>query len=430
MANPPAHGMPPTEDVILGAEPCTPATPVVLVATDGRITSHALSGRRTFIIGRSPEADVLVNEPWISRRHARLDLGPPHRLADLGSANGTRYRGRQLSEREVVELVEGEIVELGRTILLLPRADREPEILPVLGSGAMETARALTARLATTEISILFLGETGVGKQVLAERAHRASRRAAGPFVAVNAANLAGDRLEAELFGEGRPGLLDLASGGTLFLDEVAELSPTAQAKLLHVLERNAASRLGPGPGPTPLDVRFMSATNRNLRSELEAGRFRADLFFRLNGISIYLPPLRERRHEVRGLADELLQVASTSAGRDPPRWSDDALGLLDRHDWPGNVRELRQAVERAVALHEDGIVTAADLCIELSETTRSGQSLRAEVGELEEARIRRALEACGGNQSAAAKILGMSRNTLIARIRAYGLPRPQRRGD
>ena len=418
MANPPAQGIAPTEDLVLGTARSAPA---LLVATDGRLTAHALAGRRSFVIGRSPEADILINEPWISRRHARLDLGPPHRLADLGSANGTRHRGRLMSTREVVELVEGEVVELGRTLLLLPRPASPPEATSAGGS-AMDTARALVARVAPTDISILFLGETGVGKQVLAERAHRGSRRAGGPFVVVNAATLDDDGALSGLLG-------DPAAGGTLFLDEVAELSGRAQAKLLHVLQRSpTGARRIIGPEPAPPDVRFMSATNRNLRAEVESGRFRSDLFFRLNGISIHLPPLRERRGEVRPLADELLQAAATRAGRELPSWSDEALGVLERHDWPGNVRELEQTVERAVALDDDGVVSAADLCLEVAEASRSTHSLRAEVGELEEARIRRALETCGGNQSAAAKLLGMSRNTVIARIRAYGLPRPHRR--
>jgi len=411
-----ADRLPPTEELVPGPE--RPA-PTLLVASEGRLTSHTLRPGQRLVIGRALDCDIRVDDVGVSRWHARVIVGSPIQLEDLGNANGVHYRGRTLAQGDIVPLAADEVVAFGdgRTLILVRDASAAPT---AVAGRAMATAHALVERVAATELPLLFLGETGAGKQVLAEAAHRASRRP-GPFVRVDAAGLSDERFDAEVLGVAGPGpgLVAQAAGGTLFLDEVAELSPHMQRRLLHLIEPQRAPSAG-APG-----VRFMAATNRNLRDAVAAGRFRADLLFRINGVSIVVPPLRERGDELRALADELL--AAACAGRDRPAWTPGARAAMAAHDWPGNVRELAHAIERAVAVHDGGVIDAADLGLERAAGDAEPR-LREELGGLEEKRIREALDHCGGNQSAAARLLGISRNTLIARIRSYGLPRPQGR--
>jgi DNA-binding NtrC family response regulator len=339
---------------------------------------------------------------------------------------------------------------------------------PAADEDGMPQLHRLVERIARGTINVLILGETGAGKEVLAERVHRLSPRARWPFLRLNCAALSETLLESELFGHERgaftgavtakQGLLETAEGGTVFLDEVGELPMSIQVKLLRVIEERQVLRVG-GLKPRPIDVRFIAATNRDLELEVAHGAFRQDLFFRLNGVALVVPPLRDRVSEIEGLA----RLFASQAGRQleqaiAPEIAPAALDLLLGYVWPGNIRELRNVMERAVLLSPDGRITPAHLPVEKMRATRavparpdttpppqpsaapqqqptgglhdSGDDvdrLRQRIDELERDRILDALARCGGNQTKAAKMLGLPRRTLVSRLGKYGVPRPRK---
>ncbi len=310
----------------------------------------------------------------------------------------------------------------------------------------MQALHKLVARVAAADISVLLQGETGVGKEVIAELLHRQSARAQKPFVKLNCAALTETLLESELFGHERgaftgavqtkPGLLEVAEGGVLFLDEVGELLPSTQAKLLRVLDERKLTRVG-GVTPRAIDIRIVSATNRDLEAEVRAGTFRLDLLYRLNAMSIIIPPLRERVAEIVPLARRFLGGIAGKLGRPVPRLTEAALALLRGYGWPGNVRELRNVIERALILSTDGVIDARDLPEDKMRTTfpvpaaaptsaiepASEPTIPAD----ERQQILDALETCNNNQTHAAKLLGVSRRTLINKIEKFSLPRPRK---
>jgi transcriptional regulator with GAF, ATPase, and Fis domain len=298
---------------------------------------------------------------------------------------------------------------------------------------------------------------------LLAAMVHALSPRAGKPYVCLNCAALPEQLLESELFGhergaftgarQAKPGLLEAAEGGTVFLDEVGEMPLAVQAKLLRALDQNEVLRVG-ALKPRRIDVRFVAATNRDLEAEVARGTFRQDLYYRLNGVALVVPPLRERMIEIAPLARMFAAEAARRLGRDvEPPLDDAALRLLETYAWPGNVRELRNVIERAVLLSECGPITIAHLPAEkMGRTLPSHDSERrmrarlpsapgdvrvrshtprethaARTNDDERARICDALARCDGNQTHAATLLGMSRRTLIARIAKYGLPRPRK---
>src|SRR5260221_6242827 len=228
----------------------------------------------------------------------------------------------------------------------------------VIADSAMVQIFELAGRLAEVDTTVLILGETGVGKEAVAQEIHRGSSRAVGPFVRLNCSAFPATLLESELFGRERgaftgadrrqTGYLEAAHGGTLFLDEVGELPPSAQVKLLSVLENREVHRLGATRGQ-PIDVRVISATHRDLESEAEQGQFRADFYYRLCAFTLVVPPLRERRAEISILSDTIAQDCAHREGRSKPIIDPEAITLLIRYSWPGNVRELRNAMEYAV---------------------------------------------------------------------------------
>jgi len=322
------------------------------------------------------------------------------------------------------------------------------QAMPVVGT--LERMDRVVRRVAAGVINVLILGETGVGKELLARRIHELSPRAGRPLVSLNCAALAESLLESELFGHEKGaftgasapkiGLIESADGGSLFLDEVGEMPAPTQAKLLRVIEQREVTRVG-AIRPRLIDVRFISATNRDLEREVAEGRFRQDLFFRLNGISLSVPPLRERAEEIDLLARTFIEQASRVMGREPPRLTPEALALLQRYRWPGNVRELRNVIERAVLLGSGPLITSEHLPAEKMESSPppapeglapapppGGAAGAPAPGGAERERILDALERCVWNQSQAAKLLGISRGTLIKRIEEYGLPRPRKR--
>ncbi|MEO8699987.1 MAG: sigma 54-interacting transcriptional regulator [Kofleriaceae bacterium] len=567
----------------------------ILVISDKVVATYPLPDSGEVKIGRAAHCEILIDEVSISRTHAVLIIGSTLAIRDLGSANGTRVRDRQLAADEQVEITPGEAVQLGSAtvivqrqvapirprrlwthdyfevrleeecaraarrgaafavmrlsctssvspealqqaltdlvrlsdvvgeygpsdyeILLVDTAQGEVELatrrivaelkkhdidvrvgtacyphdgrnpdelmsraeMSARGIATVAAAReradlvaertmqdlyAIAARVANGTISVLILGETGVGKEVLADKVHKLSPRASKPYLRLNCAALSESLLESELFGHERgaftgavatkQGLLETADGGSVFLDEVGELPPSIQVKLLRVIEERMVLRVG-GLKPRPLDVRFIAATNRDLESEIGRGTFRQDLFFRLNGATLVIPPLRERPVEIPGLARAFLAQAARQVNlANPPELSSDALAALMHYSWPGNIRELRNMIERAVLLCGEGQIQPRHLPLEkmrVTFATSSQPAMPAPVPEPpralrtprtappvlrrgprlslveERAQIEAALQACGGNQTRAANMLGIGRRTLINRVKEFGLARPR----
>jgi len=312
-------------------------------------------------------------------------------------------------------------------------------------SPAMQQVEDLIRQTAPSRVNIMLSGESGTGKEVIARAIHDSSGRK-GLFVPVHCAALPANLLESELFGyergaftgaeQRRKGRFELADGGTLFLDEIGEIDPSTQVKLLRVLETRTVERIG-GVEPVQCDVRLVSATNRNLAQMVAEGTFREDLFYRLEGVSIVMPPLRERRQDIPELARRFILKAAQENDRPVSGLDDQALALLVQYDWPGNIRELKHTIERMVVLARGNILTAADVPPEI----RSGRPpqtvppataataprppetaapVTERLDESERVVIERALERCNGNRTHAAAALGISRRTLLRKLRAY----------
>jgi transcriptional regulator with GAF, ATPase, and Fis domain len=301
---------------------------------------------------------------------------------------------------------------------------------------------------------VLITGETGCGKELAALAIHQRSQRRGKPLVSLNCAAIQESLVESELFGHERgaftgaagskAGLLETASGSTLFLDEIGELSLAVQAKLLRVLETQRVTRVG-DVREREVDVRVVAATNRDPAAEVAAGRFRSDLYYRLSGAVLHLPPLRERPRELPLLAAAFLDEACARAERAPMIISEGAMNALIAHSWPGNVRELKNLMHYVAAAHQDDELTAAHVIDRLGgPTARPKQAepppadadptfrpLAEEIRELERERIRAALEASGGNQTRAAQLLSMPVRTFFEKVKQYELtPRRRRRAD
>jgi two-component system response regulator AtoC len=420
--------------------------PSLLIINDGPARTVALPPHTDVCLGRSSDADIRLDHPSVGRRHLVLQVAAnAFRVRDLGSTNGSRLRGAELGA-SFQPISVGDALELGDVIIVL---QGPPEAATADGTATPSDAE-LRRRIAQSSLSVLVLGETGVGKERVARQLHEASRRARGPLITVNCAALAESLLESELFGHERgaftgaattrTGLIESAHGGTLVLDEVGELSPAMQAKLLRVLEQREIVRVG-SVRAIAVDVRFVSATHRDLPAMIESGHFRRDLYFRLAGVTITVPALRERIHELPGLARELLAQAAADEGGAAPLLSGSALAKLAAYRWPGNVRELRNVLARALLACGAGPIEPDHLQLGGAVSSRAAEppsagataaggatpALPAVVDEFERQRILDALERCGGNQSQAAELLGISRRKLVGRLQAWGMTRPRR---
>jgi two-component system response regulator AtoC len=334
--------------------------------------------------------------------------------------------------------------------------------VPIATCPEMDRVRELAGRAAGSNINVLILGETGVGKEVLARAVHRQSARHAKPFVPLNCAGLTESLIESELFGHekgaftgagvAKMGLLESAAGGTVFLDEIGEMPLGVQARLLRVIETREVLPVG-GVRPRPIDVRFVAATNRDLERAVLEGGFRRDLFFRLNGISLTIPPLRERLGEIAGLAQVFVEQACRDAGRPPPLLPPLVLQMLRAYRWPGNIRELKNVIERALVLCDgdsldlahlpvDRMSPAAHVVVPLpaggeppsaSTPAPPGEDSRVTLQrfsgeeEAERQRILQALSENAGNQTRAARALGMPRRTFVTRLDRYSIHRPRK---
>ncbi|MEM9452824.1 MAG: sigma 54-interacting transcriptional regulator [Myxococcota bacterium] len=434
----------------------------LLVIAAERVSSHPVPSMGKFKVGRGDEVDLRIDDPSVSRDHACLWFGRNNEIhvSDSGSSNGTRVRGRRLKDGERVAVVAAETFEVGSVLLMVqdPFGAEASEAPASTGGGSVDDSgivisdRAMTSlyqlaeRVAKSTINVLLLGETGVGKDVLARKIHAMSPRRGKPFLPLNCGALSEQLLESELFGhergaftgavESKMGLLEAANEGTVFLDEVGELPMSVQVKLLRVLEERQVRRVG-GLRSKSFDIRFVAATNRDLNQAIADGEFRSDLFYRLNGISLVIPPLRQRVGEVEGLSLRFIEEASKRAGHSrAPSLSPEALAWLEKYHWPGNIRELHNTIERAVLLCTDDVITVEQLPSAVDTPTgapsptpraASGSAAAAEQ-DPERKRILDALEQCAGNQTRAAKLLGISRNTLLARLDQYNIPRPRKR--
>ena len=441
----------------------------LLVVSRDAYATYDLPASGTLTIGRGETNVVRVDDPMASRSHACLHAGETMFVEDVGSVNGTRVKDRQLKAGERVPIAVGDTIQIGSSVLIVQRRTERPDLLrpetlrdgavaavaeavaATRGSEAMLRVHALAEKAAAGTINVLITGETGVGKELLAEIVHRKSPRVEGPYVCLNCAALSETLLESELFGHERgaftgavaakPGLLETAAGGTVFLDEVGELPMATQAKLLRVIETRQVTRLG-SVKPRRIDTRFIAATNRNLEAEVARGAFRQDLFFRLNGNTLSSPPLRERTGEIRPLAEGFVRQICRDLGRAAPQIPSAIFSLLETYVWPGNIRELKNVMERAVLLcsgpvmdrdhlpldkllpsstHNNGSVSGSAPHIDSKEISVNGAARS------ERERMVQALAACAGNQSRAARMLGIPRRTFVSKLDAYQIPRPKK---
>jgi DNA-binding NtrC family response regulator len=406
----------------------------------------ALEGAPLYV-GTASGCGLRLTDTTVSKLHAELRLeGDAVVVRDLGSRNGTRVGGVRI---RVAELGHGQTLEIGQTTVRFVVGERRREVPlwpreafgDVLGrSLVMRALFALADRVARTDATVLLLGETGTGKDLLAGALHEASPRSAGPFIVVDCGAIPASLMEGELFGSARgaftgasvdrPGALEQAHGGTVFLDEVGELPLELQPKLLRFLEQRQVKRLGEATYRA-VDVRVLAATHRPLHRDVEAGRFREDLFYRLAVITLDLPPLRERPEDIPLLvgrfARRLLRRLPDDAITDvvPPG----VLEALKGHPWPGNVRELSNHVQRMVALADPHLAPTAPPRaagggdageVDLDAPFREAKEQAVE--RFERRYLQRLLERAGGNISQAARVGGVDRAHLYKLLRKYAL--------
>jgi transcriptional regulator with GAF, ATPase, and Fis domain len=368
-------------------------------------------------------------------------------VEDLGSSNGTRVRGARIAAHAPVRIGFDEFFEVGEATAVIQAGGGKPaEAAP--GTFTPPSAEDLFLEtIAKSAITVLVVGETGAGKEVAADRIHALSNRRKAPLVKINCAAMPEALLESELFGHERAaftgaatakvGLIEAAEGGTFFLDEVGELPLPTQAKLLRVLENGEILRVG-ALKPRIVDVRFVAATNRDLEAMVKNRTFREDLFHRLSGYVVRVPPLRERPAEISALARAFLTDACARASRSTLALSKAAVATLEAYPWPGNVRELKKVIEVAALLSHGEEVDLVHLPRATPAPPSSPASptvipppaarIRDRVEHVERASILEALERSHGNQSEAAKLLGISRHALLRRLDAYQVPRPRKR--
>lgn len=358
-------------------------------------------------------------------------ISKPYELGTLRLLlNRAIERRRQVSERRVEESPRhGALPPATKETLV----GHSPAIIEVMKT---------VARVAPSQATVLILGETGTGKELVARTIHRFSDRAARRFVAVNCSALAEGLLESELFGHvrgaftgatgSRPGLFREADKGTLFLDEVGDISPALQARLLRVLQEHEIVPVG-SESPVRVDVRVIAATHRDLEALVREGRFREDLYYRLHVVSVALPPLRERRQDIPLLIDHFLRMLASRHGREPLALDPDAQARLLAYDWPGNVRELQNVLERAVVMAAQDIIGPEHLPSTLRVGGTSAPTAPVAAGpearlpsleEVDRLHVVRVLEHTRGNREDAARILGISRRTLTRMIQRWSLPR------
>jgi DNA-binding NtrC family response regulator/pSer/pThr/pTyr-binding forkhead associated (FHA) protein len=417
---------------------------LVRVASDSVVDAMARALRPMDMIAEDAGDDYLVILPELNRADGAAAI---EHLHDFARAAGAEFKSATALCPEDGTTVEA-LISCVRAGLRSGRAPRgaEPDSdgSAIVLDAAMRRVYSLVERIADTPMTVLILGETGVGKELVAEAIHKRSSRRDKSLIKLNCAALPETLLESELFGYERGaftgaerrkvGFFEAADGGTLFLDEIGEMPLALQAKLLRVLERKVITRVG-GTAEVATDARLIAATHRDLEAEVRAGRFRQDLMFRIGGFTLVVPPLRDRPSEIVPLAEHFARTAAAEQGRTPPLFTDSARDALVGYSWPGNVRELRNAVERALVLCADKI-EASDLPEKLRDAAQRvhpvtpAADMRGHLAEVERAAIVAALEAEDQNQTRAARRLGLSRRALIYKMEKYGLKPPPSRQD
>jgi DNA-binding NtrC family response regulator len=403
-----------------------PAHPLALHFAGGVI---ALQG--TLCVGADATNQVVLDDRFVSRFHCRLhSQGGRWLLEDLGSTNGTWLDGARIAQAEIAA---GARIRAGSQELRIESgAPNPPASLPglLVRDPALGPVLDLLRRAAPSSLPVTILGESGTGKELAARAVHDLSARSAGPFVPVNCGAISREVAEAELFGHEKgsftgavasaPGAFGAADGGTLFLDEIGDLPPGLQVKLLRALEAGEVKPVG-APKPRRIDVRVICATHQDLRARVREGTFREDLFYRLRGLTVVLPPLRARPQDVLPLAEHFLPPGRSFAA--------DARAALLAHRWPGNVRELRHVVQLAALLSDSPIVRAHALRFDDPGPPSSGARVCEANGdgavdlrgrtldELEEIAIRSALARHGGNRRAISEELGIARSSLLRKL-------------
>jgi two-component system, NtrC family, response regulator HydG len=447
----------PTEKRILVAEDdlATGQAWSELIASWGYKVSIAEDGKRALELADSYDPHILL-----------LDLRLPH-LNGLEVLSELRQRGVEIptimisGEGDISDAVQA--IKLGaydylrkpvdpphlRVLLnnlsahltisqenqrLRRRLLRAGELGRLVGQSApMRRVMTLIEQVAPSTASVVILGDSGTGKELVARTIHELSPRHAGPYVAINCAALPDTLMESELFGHERgaftgadrrrEGCFELANGGTLLLDEIGEMKAELQAKLLRVLEEGKLRRLG-GSGEISIDVRVLASTNRNLETAIRDGRFRDDLYYRLNVFSIELPPLCEHPDDIPALIEHFMREIEAPAGKTVRGVEAEALEVLKGFRWPGNVRQLRNVIERALIVTTGSLIGVADLPAELKRAGGGNEVLEIKLGasldEVERELIKRTVEFAGGNKSRAAEILGVSLKTLYNRLERY----------
>ena len=413
-----------------------------LQVTKGNDSGKSIVSREDrVIVGSDDSCELALTDPTVSRYHAEIEVRDHKALIhDMGSRNGTFVDGVEVLHGV---LRDGASLSLGRTKLQFNLGEVEAAIqladtnrfgTMVGESPAMRRVFSVLERSVETDSTVLLMGETGTGKEAAAESIHQMSRRREGPFIAVDCGALPPELIESELFGHEagaftgavgeRDGAFQAASGGTLFLDEIGELRSDLQPKLLRVLEQRAVRKVG-GNNYVDVDVRVVAATNRDLRKQINEGSFRSDLFYRLAVIEVRLPPLRERREDIPGLVDSLVdrldyRPTDTRLVHEPA-----FIAELQRHSWPGNVRELRNYIERCLAMQEplkiaDGDDTDEQIVVDINKPFREARD--AFVDKFTRAYLEQLIEKQGGNIAKASRAAGLNRQYFYRLLWRHGL--------
>jgi DNA-binding NtrC family response regulator len=379
-----------------------------------------------------PEVLMMTGHATVETALQAMKLGAydyltkPCHIRELEAILNKAYEKRQLRQENLILQSR------------LTYKEKSPDI--VVHSKKMTDVMSLVRKVATTNAIVLVTGESGTGKELVANTIHRFSLRHAGPFIDISCAAIQETLLESELFGyepgaftgarKRKLGLLELAHGGTLFLDEIGEMSLTLQSKLLRVLETQSFFRVG-GTKKVEVDVRVITATNRDLDESVVTGRFRSDLLFRINNFTVKIPPLRERPEDIAPLAEHFLALVG---GGNDRILSPEAMQVLMNYSWPGNVREMKNVMERAVILAASDEIMPEDLPIELrthiasrSALSNGQDSQPANLDEMKKKQIITVLEQTGWHQGKASEILGISPSTLYRQLKSYGLTRARR---
>jgi DNA-binding NtrC family response regulator len=409
----------------------------------------------TYTVGKAPTCDFVLADGAVSRKHLEfVVLSDGVLVRDLGSTNGSWIHGARFTE---ITASAGAGITIGHSELRLmpmrkddrPRsnADRFGELLGT--SDAMREVFAVLERVAPTEAAVLVIGETGTGKELVAEALHANSPRKRGQLVVCDLGSLPRSLIESELFGHvrgaftgaerDRLGAFAQADGGTIFLDEIGEMDLEVQPRLLRALERRQVKPVGASQYEN-VDVRVVAATNRDLAAEVKAGRFREDLYHRLCVVTVHLPPLRERKDDIPLLVHHFLEKACVAAGRKTPEVTADAMAALCAHDWPGNVRELRNVLERVVAIAPraeaidisllglDANAAGVTMASAAFASDRTGEFLQFKeakdqlIGAWERDYLTKLMNECGGNVSQAARKAGIDRVYLHRLMKKHGL--------